>query len=264
MEHFFYLSSSYLFCFQIQMTMASSFIRILFCVANIAHFLYVIYFRWGIRMEGDRYNTFGDETPLLHFASKFLPFLTYWNVLLQLFYFCVCLLDAIVGSKDKSKAKTPTSPLQRFRDFLFSTLAFPVSILVTTSFWAIYGVNRELIWPSFLDKIYPLWVNHMVHTTCMLSQVIEMTMVFHVFPTNKTGMTTTIGFYLTYLTWILYLAFNKGVWIYPILQKLPTIGRAIFIIVFGVVGCIIYFLGKTLNGMIWSRYVAYKQSSKHH
>lgn len=264
MERFFYLRSSYLFHFQTQIAMASAFIRILFCVANIVHFLYVIYFRWGIKMEGDRYNTFGDETPLLHFASKFLPFLTYWNVLLQLFYFCVCLLDAIVGSNDKPKGNIPTSRLLRFRDFLFSTLAFPVSILVTTSFWAIYGVNRELIWPTFLDKIYPLWVNHMVHTTCMLSQCIEMIIIYHEFPSTKTGMTTTLGFYLTYLTWILFLAFNKGVWIYPILQKLATIGRTIFIIVFGVVGCTIFFIGKTLNGMIWSRYVVDKRTSKYH
>ena len=155
MEHFFYLSSSYLFCFQIQMTMASSFIRILFCVANIAHFLYVIYFRWGIRMEGDRYNTFGDETPLLHFASKFLPFLTYWNVLLQLFYFCVCLLDAIVGSKDKSKAKTPTSPLQRFRDFLFRRWHFLFRFWWQQVFGQFMELTENLFGHRFLTKFTP-------------------------------------------------------------------------------------------------------------
>jgi len=242
--------------------MASSFVRILFCTANIVHFLYVIYFRWGINLEGNRYQTFGDKTPITHFASKFLPFLTYWNIFLQLFYFCICLLDAIYESDIKSKEREPL--LQRFRDFIFSTLAFPVSILVTTSFWAIYGVNRELIWPSFLDQFYPLWVNHMVHTTCMFTQLIEIVTVFHVFPSTKKGMTTTIGFYLTYLTWVLYLAFNKGVWIYPILQKLPTIGRSVFITVFGLVGGILFLLGKALNGMIWSRHSVEKLSSKNH
>ena len=173
--------------------MAPSLIRISFCVANIAHFLYVIHFRWGIKLDGNRYQTFGDDTAWAHFASKFLPFMTYWNVLLQIFYFVICLLNEIFGSTEVSK--TPSSRLQRLRNFLFSTLAFPVAILTTTSFWAIYGVNRELIWPTFLDKIYPLWVNHMVHTTCMVSQLIEMITVYHVFPSTKTGMAITIGFY---------------------------------------------------------------------
>ena len=240
--------------------MPSSFVRISFCTANIANFLYVINFRWRIgmdlsRLQLDQYQAFGDESSLSYFASKFLPFLTYWNVLLQLFYFCICLLDAIVGSNDNAKGKTLASFLKRVRDILFSTLALPLAILVTTSFWTIYGVDRELICPSFLDKFYPLSVNHMVHTTCMLSQLIEMIMVFHVFPSTKTGIRTTIGFFLTYLTWILYLAFNKGVWIYPVLQKLQAIGRTVFIIMFGVVGGGLFVVGKTLNGKIWSTYV---------
>ena len=119
--------------------MPSTFVRISFCVANIANFLYVLNFRWRIgmdlsRLKLDQYQAFGDETSLSYFASKFLPFLTYWNVLLQLFYFCICLLDAIARSNDKAKGKTQVSLLQRFRDILFSTLALPLAILVTTSF----------------------------------------------------------------------------------------------------------------------------------
>ena len=216
------------------------------------------------RLQLDQYQTFKDETSLSHFASEFLTPLSAWNVLLQLFYFCICFLDAIVGSDDKAKGNTHSSLLQQLRDFLFSTLALPLSILVTTSFWAIYGINRELIWPSFHDKFYPLLVNHMAHTTCMLSQLIEMAIVFHAFPSTKTGIRSTTGFLLTYLTWILYLAFNKGVWIYPILEKLPAIIRAVFILVFGVYGCVLFVAGKTLNGMIWSRYAEDKRSLKYH
>ena len=249
--------------------MLSSFIRISFCAANIANFLYVMNFRWRIGMDLgtlqlDQYKTFKDETSLSYFASEFLTSLSAWNVLLQLFYFCICLLDAIVGSDNKAKGNTQASLLQRFRDFLFSTLALPLSILVTTSFWAIYGINRELIWPLFLGKLYPLWVNHMIHTTCMLSQLIEMSTVFHAFPSTKTGTRSTAGFLLTYLTWILYLAFNKGVWIYPVLEKLPAILRTVFILVYGVYGGVLFVAGKTLNGIIWSRYAENKRSLKYH
>ena len=98
----------------------------------------------------------------------------------------------------------------------------------------------------------------------MFSQLIEMIMVFHVFPSTKTGVRTTSVFFLTYLTWILYLAFNKGVWIYPFLQKLPAIIRTVIILVFVAYGVVLFVVGKTLNGMIWSRYAENKRSLKYH
>ena len=218
-------------------------------------------------------DVWGWNTHYHIFLPSFFPFLKYWNVLLQLLYFCDSALDGINRSNDKTKRKTVSFLLQRFKYIIFSNLAFPVSTLATTSLWTMYGETRELIFPLFFDKSYPRWANQMVHTTCMDSQLNEMTMVFRVFPSTKTGIMTTIGFYLRYLTWILDLAFNKRVWIYHSLQKLPAIGKTVFTILFGVivftilfgvVGGMLFVVGVTLNGMIRSRYAAGKLSSKQH
>ena len=157
----------------------------------------------------------------------------------------------ILGSNTQPETKETPSCLQKTRDFVFSTLAFPVGIFTTISFWSIYCVDRNLIWPTLLDNFYPLWVNHMVHTTCLLSQLIEIVTVHHVYPSTKSGILTTIGFYLTYLVWILFLAFRKDVWIYPVLQKLSPIGRTLFIAAFGVLGGVLFMAGKFLNQKIW-------------
>ena len=239
--------------------MAASFLRMLFYVANIVQFLYVIYFRWDLKLPGLRYQPFGEDHP---FASKFLPFLTYWNVLLQILYFSVCLCNEVFGSEVQPKDKESPSALQKIRDFLFSTLAFPVGIFVTISFWLIYGVDRNLIWPMFFDKFYPLFVNHMLHTTCTISQLIEMVTVYHAYPSTTKGVMTTIGFYLTYVAWILFLAFNNNVWIYPVLQILSPVGRTFFIAAFGVLGGTLFLFGRFINQRVWHTKVNEKTSAK--
>jgi len=38
---------------------------------------------------------------------------------------------------------------------------------VTTTFWTLYIIDRELIFPASLDKIYPVWLNHMWVSVCV-------------------------------------------------------------------------------------------------
>ena len=85
--------------------------------------------------------------------------------------------------------------LARLEDFLFASLAFPIGMFVGTAFWGLYAIDREapkslkilsrtfgyiilicttvilfaiyreLVFPTALDKIVPVWVNHILHTT---------------------------------------------------------------------------------------------------
>ena len=232
---------------------AMGLLRNVFCLANVGQFFYVLYFRYELDLPGIRYQSFGKQNP---FASKYLPFLTYWNIFLQIFYFCVCF-----GHEVLPRSKL-TATLHKTRDFIFSTLAFPLGLFTTISFWLIYSVNRNLIWPVFLDQFYPLWVNHLVHTSCLISQIIEMLTVYHIYPSTKTGVRTTIGFFLCYLVWILFLAFHKGVWIYPVLQMLSPLGRTFFIAAFGILGGSLFVVGRIMNEKVWKETTPTKNASK--
>jgi magnesium-transporting ATPase (P-type) len=238
--------------------------RNLFCLANIGQFLFVLYFRYELDLPGKQYESFGKQNP---FASKYLPFLSYWNIFLQLSYFGICfghevLTSATWGENQTSPKSKVTAALHKTRDFIFSTLAFPLGLFTTISFWLIYSVNRNLICPVFLDQFYPSWVNHLVHTSCLISQIIEMLTVYHTYPPTKTGVRTTIIFFLCYVAWILFLAFCRGVWIYPVLQKLSPLGRAFFIAVFGILGGTLFVVGGITNEKIWKGTTLTNNASK--
>ena len=50
----------------------------------------------------------------------------------------------------------------RFRDAWFATLVFPLSLFVALSFWSIYSMDRELIFPKHMEQHVPAVYNHMV------------------------------------------------------------------------------------------------------
>jgi hypothetical protein len=63
------------------------------------------------------------------------------------------------------------NPLSRFLNFVYTSAIFPMGQVVGLCFWGIYLVDRNLIFPAFLDKIILPWHNHVMHTLPMLSPV---------------------------------------------------------------------------------------------
>jgi FAR-17a/AIG1-like protein len=66
-------------------------------------------------------------------------YLTFLNMALQLLYFFLCLL-ADFSPKD--------SRVNRIRDLMFASAAFPIGIFVGFIFWSIWAVDRELIFSA--------------------------------------------------------------------------------------------------------------------
>ncbi|ELK14974.1 hypothetical protein PAL_GLEAN10016452 [Pteropus alecto] len=84
-------------------------------------------------------------------------YLTFLNLLLQtIFYGVACLEDVLKRIKGKKDIKFITA----FRDLLFTTLAFPVSTVVFLLFWILFLYDREVVYPKYLDDIFPVWLNH--------------------------------------------------------------------------------------------------------
>ena len=115
-----------------------------------------------------------------------LKYLTRWNVWLQLMYFVVAFINDIFGSE--SKTKEHSSGIQKIRDFVFASVAFPTGLFVTALFWSIYFVDRNLIWPVEIAAYYPPITNHMMHTTPLVSQIFELLFLFHIQPKRLHGL----------------------------------------------------------------------------
>ena len=76
-------------------------------------------------------------------------------------------MGILLDSKNVFAYLKSASGLQKVRDYLFATLAFPIGQFVGIVFWTLYNIDREIIFPVVLDKIYPNYINHMLHTTVM-------------------------------------------------------------------------------------------------
>ncbi|CAH3170401.1 unnamed protein product [Porites lobata] len=174
-------------------------------------------------------------------------YLTFLNLLLQLIFFIIApladVLTFIRGREDNW--------LVRVRDLVFASLAFPISVFVATTFWGIYMIDRELIFPKALDKVIPSWINHVLHTWCAVLIIIEGAFIKHKYPKNRLGLGLLTFASVAYLLWITWIAYVAEFWVYPFLRAMPNNGRVVF---FTLSFCIIvffYFLGKWKTMFIW-------------
>lgn len=73
--------------------------------------------------------------------------------------------------KNQTKLVTKLRKLSRFN---FWSVVFPWSVFIPMFFWSIYIYDRELIFPSYIDYIFPHWLNHAIHTNIGFVVLFEM------------------------------------------------------------------------------------------
>lgn len=179
------------------------------------------------------------EIPALGGRFKFLTHLCHW---VQLIFFTIQLLaDVTPGSARKS--------LQKFANFIFTTVAFPLAAFVTLIFWSIYAIDRNLVYPEILDTVVPVYINHLWHTTILLWVIFEIYLFHHHFPSTGIAAVSVLVYGAMYISWVVYIFVMTDWWCYPIMKVLPPYAMALF---FGF--CLFLNLGFFLVGK-WLAYV---------
>jgi hypothetical protein len=202
------------------------------------------------------YNNFHVHFPRTIVRAEYLTafpgkwkFLTVWNLALQLVYYSVSLINDAAGSSELEPKKQTF--LQKLRDSLFASWAFPTGMFVSLSFWTLYGVDRSMVFPIEMDAFYPCWLNHAVHTGPILFLAMESYFVPRTYPNKAFGICGNLTFSSSYAAWIVYWYQQSGVWPYPILDTLNNTQRAIFIGSSGLAIFGFYFLGEALYNWRW-------------
>jgi len=173
------------------------------------------------------------------FGGKW-KYLTHLNMWLQSIYWCVAVAAGLSTLSYENGGRKGV--LHRLFDTIHTSLAFPVGIFVCVTFWMIYAVDRELIYPTYLDALVPSWLNHVMHTAHLPFLIIDKYIVLHRYPSQKYGLSILIFFSALYNIWILYLALEKNIWVYPILEVMNWTYRIIF---FALLWCFFFLLYKT-------------------
>lgn len=178
-------------------------------------------------------------------------YLTIWGLTCQLIYYCLAVVNDLVGSS--TFVKREVTRLQRLRDVFFTAIALPVALLVSIMFWGVYAVDRELVFPAILDAHYPAWLNHGVHTMPLLIGLLEVLLERHNYACNRLSVGLLVGFLAAYLGWTLHLALVENLWVYGILRVLSWPMRIAFMSGNLLVGVALFFLGKGFDNLVWGQ-----------
>ncbi|KAL0894459.1 hypothetical protein ABMA27_013055 [Loxostege sticticalis] len=195
------------------------------------------------------YDQLYMELPFPAEGYKELPlraryaFVTYWCLALQTVYFSLSLLNDFFGTNDASPRKKPL--IRTIKDLLFS-LAFPVALFVTISFWTIYFYRKELVAPDHIERLVPIWVNMVLHVTNTLFISAEILVSRITYPERPIGLAFVIVFNIAYLFCLVKIKLLTGTWIYPLLVILDVPTTVVFFAVGFLICLSFYFLGEML------------------
>ncbi|XP_029609120.1 androgen-dependent TFPI-regulating protein [Salmo trutta] len=174
-------------------------------------------------------------------------YLTFLNLLLQMVFFGMAVVNDLQTGKNTVKG------LNKWKDLIFSVLAFPVGMFVVLLFWVIFSYDRQLVYPESLDAFFPLWMNHAMHTVVMPILLGEILLQHHVYPKTKNGLAALGVVGLAYMGWVIFIYLAVGLWVYPLLGLLNTSGVLGLFLLNMTVVTIMYLLGRTLNYCVWGK-----------
>ncbi|XP_074608010.1 androgen-induced gene 1 protein-like isoform X1 [Acropora palmata] len=180
-----------------------------------------------------------------YYGGKF-KFLTFLNVLIQLVYFTTAIIGDVV-----TLIKGRDGWLTKLRDIVFASLAFPICMFVSATFWGIYLMDRDLIFPKGMEEIIPPWLNHLLHTWCAVAIIMEGAFVKHRYPRNHVGLGLLLSFCLAYLLWITWVSHVTGFWVYPFLHVMSFSARIASVALAGFAVGSFYFFGKRMTRFIF-------------
>merc|ERR1712136_181634 len=118
--------------------------------------------------------------------------------------------------------------MKTIKDDLFASIAAPVTLFVFSTFWGLYAINREFIYPKKLDGILPFWTTQFFHTT-IVTILLECVVDRVVYPSRRKGISLLLLFGAGYLGWISYCSSQSGKWPYPFLRLMSPTAFSIFV-----------------------------------
>ena len=180
-----------------------------------------------------------------------LKFLTYWDLWIQFITFTIALICDFISNPNNTRNKTKQPVIVGLRNTIFNSLALPIGVFVSISFWSLYAIDRELIFPVGIEKWYPIWLNHTTHTIILPIVLIENYLVDHNRRNQKNGLTLLLAVIVTYGAWVLYLGIVTNHWVYPVLEVIGWPQRVAFIVGNLIIMNVFYLLGGLLYDMGW-------------
>lgn len=216
---------------------------------TIAHGATLFYHLQVIRhMASSNHSKFED--PRMALFTELQPkFFTVWTYAAQTTLFLLCLVH------DLTRILSASNPLRRstmyIRDTFFVALAMPMALSVSTVFWGMVSIDRELVFPKFLDPVLPPWLNHTLHTLISILVVVELFAEPHVVPSLRLTLSLILTVMIAYSSMLFYEYTRSGIWIYPVFEMLSWPGKVALALGIGVFTVGLAVAGRWLVRKVW-------------
>nr|XP_012551852.1 androgen-dependent TFPI-regulating protein [Bombyx mori] len=162
------------------------------------------------------------EVEIRHYQKMQPFFFTCWTFFFQVVFSGLSLYcDVQIMRNTKNKAYRLPEILEKARVELFNTIVWPASTLVFTMFWLFYAVDRDLIYPTAIDKAISPTSNHIMHTYIFPFVLWEMMFYYRERPANVFWRAAAvISLEVIYFLTLIFVKMYFGVWIYPFFGKI--------------------------------------------
>lgn len=142
--------------------------------------------------------------------------------------------------------------LEKPRDLIFTSLAYPLGTGVVYTFWAIWHiVGRELIFPKAFDNFCPSWVNHITHTILAPMNLLIAVLVRHHYSYN--GFMLTMAFVVSYLIFLHIIKAQTGHFVYKYMEAMNDTQRSFYFTGTCFLCYLLYKSGQLLTNMVHVR-----------
>ncbi|XP_017136853.1 androgen-induced gene 1 protein [Drosophila miranda] len=213
--------------------------RLLLHLAASTHLGYAVYYDYVYAQLPPLAVEMRLEAPI---GGK-LKYMTFLCGLLQFTYYSLALAYDVVRVRR----------LMLLRDYMLASFVVPLALTVSLTFWTLYAIDRESIYPGLLDLIYPVWLNQSMHTIVVVYALVELCVTQHRYPARSKGLAGLGAFLVAYLAWIHYVWLRTGVWAYPFLGALAGPVRLVFFAAIVVLAFAYYLFGERMNSVLWPR-----------
>jgi len=173
-------------------------------------------------------------------------FLTHWTIWIQLFYYFFGFWALVFRS----------SRLINFMDTLRSGLVFPLCTFACATFWIIFSIDRELIYPSYYDELVPAYQNHLWHTLPAILQACDLFLFKHSIPSMMKNLLIMAAFFVIYFGRCYLFFVQKSIWPYSFMTHMWSAGELYFgvlIVMFFFLIVIFMYSGNAIHRMVYHK-----------
>lgn len=182
------------------------------------------------------------------YAGRF-KFLTFISFLVDLVYYnMAAIIDFLVWTRGRE------SPLWKsIRDFLFTTLVFPLATFVCVMFWAIYLHDTNSLRDAEEMKVIPKWFDHGYHTLPIVLVFLQAYLIEHTQPRKRMAFLMLLISDSLYIAWLFWIAHRANFWVYPFLSRMSFTGVLLFVTISVAISFAFYFVGRKFIDIVWTK-----------